>query len=123
LSIDIPEVKGLLTLREFLNAIGIKISPKWACKHYINLLKNNELGLPNPDLKTLRRWFLAITISLLTKKHRVFTILGLCSNSNISLENKGYKCPCLIELTNQHRWQPWEYYYLELTIIGKTNHR
>jgi hypothetical protein len=55
LSIDIPEVKGLLTLREFLNAIRIKMSPEWACKHYTNLLENNKLGLPNSDLKTLGR--------------------------------------------------------------------
>jgi len=103
LSIDIPEVKGLLALKEFLNAIRIKMSPEWARKHYTNLLKNNELGLPNLDLKTLRRWFLAIATSLLTKKHKVFATLGLRSNSNISLENKGYKCPCLIELINQHR--------------------
>jgi hypothetical protein len=103
LSIDILEVKGLLALREFLNAIRIKISPEWACKHYINLFKNNKLGLPNLDLKTLGRWFLAIVTSLLTKKHKVFATLGLCFNSNTSLENKGYKCPCLIELTNQYR--------------------
>jgi hypothetical protein len=100
LSIDILEVKGLLTLREFLNAIKIKMSPEWARKHYINLLKNNELGLPNLDLKTLGRWFLAIATSLSTKKYRVFAILGLHFNSNISLENKGYEYPYLIELTN-----------------------
>jgi hypothetical protein len=79
------------------------MSPKWACKHYINLLKNNELGLPNLDLKTLKRWFLAIATSLLTKKYRVFIILRLRFNSNISLENKGYKCPCFMELTNRYR--------------------
>jgi hypothetical protein len=97
---DILEVKGPLALREFLNAIGIKISPEWAYKHYINLLENDELGLPNPDLKTLRRWFSAITTSSLTKKHRVFIILGSRSDSNTSSENKEYKCPCLIEPTN-----------------------
>jgi hypothetical protein len=100
LFIDIPEVKGPLALREFLNAIRIKMSPKWACKHYINLLKNNELGLPNLDLKTLKRWFLAIIISSLTKKYRVFVTLRSRFDSNISSENKGYKCPCLTEPTN-----------------------
>jgi hypothetical protein len=103
LSINILEVKGPLALREFLNAIRIKISPEWAYKHYTNLFKNNELGLPNLDLKTLKRWFLAIAISLLTKKYRVFITLKLRFNSNTSSENKGYKYPCLIEPTNRYR--------------------
>jgi hypothetical protein len=123
LFIDILEVKGLLILREFLNAIGIKMSPEWAYKYYINLFENDELGLPNLDLKTLRRWFSAIIISSLTKKHRVFITLGLHSNNNTSSENKGYKCPYLTEPTNQHRWQPREYYYLKLAITEKTNYR
>jgi hypothetical protein len=123
LSMDIPEVKGPLASREFLNAIGIKMSPEWARKHYINLLKNDELGLPNSDLKTLGRWFSAIATSSSTKKHGVFATLGSRSDSNTSSENKGYECPCLTEPTNRHRWQPRECYYLKLTIIGKTNHR
>jgi hypothetical protein len=100
LFINILKVKGLLALREFLNAIKIKISPKWAYKHYINLFKNNKLGLPNLDLKTLKRWFLAIVISLLTKKYKVFTTLKLHFNSNISLKSKGYKYLYFTKLTN-----------------------
>ena len=68
----------------------------------MQLLENNELRLLNPDLKMLRRLFSAIAINPITKKHRVFAMLGLRLDSNISSEIKGYKCPCLTNPTHWH---------------------
>jgi hypothetical protein len=75
---------------------------EWAYLHYIQLLENNKLRLPNPNLKTLRRLFLAIIVNPLTKKYKVFIILNLRLDSNTSLGNKGYKCPCLFDPTYQY---------------------
>jgi hypothetical protein len=102
ISLNIPKVKGALAAKEFLIVVGTKMNPEWACLRYTQLLKNNKLRLPNPDLKTLRRLFLAIIANPLIKKYRVFAILSLRLDSNISLGNKGYKCPCLFDLTYQH---------------------
>jgi hypothetical protein len=78
------------------------MNSEWAYLRYIQLLENDELGLPNPNLKTLRRLFSAIVANPSTKKHRVFATLGLRLDSNTSSGNKGYKCPCLFDPTHRH---------------------
>jgi hypothetical protein len=102
ISLNIPKVKGALTAREFLIIVGTKINSEWACLCYTQLLENNKLGLLNPNLKTLGRLFLAIAANPLIKKHKVFATLGLYLDSNTSLGNKGYKCPCLFDPTYQY---------------------
>jgi hypothetical protein len=89
----------VLTAKEFLIIVETKINLEWAYLHYIQLLENNKLRLLNLNLKTLKRLFLAIAANPLTKKYKVFTTLSLHLNSNISLGNKGYKCPCLFNPT------------------------
>ena len=123
ISLDIPEVKGALAAREFLTAVGTKMNPEWARLRYTQLLENDELGLPNPDLKTLGRLFSAIATNPSTRKHGVFATLGSRSDSNTSSGNKGYECPCLTDPTHRHHWQPREYCYLELAITGKTDRK
>ena len=78
------------------------MNPEWARLRYIQLLENDELGLSNPDLKTLKRLFSAIIINPLIKKHKVFTTLGSRLDSNTSSGNKRYEYPCLINPTHRH---------------------
>jgi hypothetical protein len=50
-------VKGILAIRQFLNAIGVKLRPKWACLKLSKILEKVELGLLVPDLSNIGRMF------------------------------------------------------------------
>ena len=50
-------MEGILAIRQFLNAIGVKLRPEWACSKLSEILEKVKLRLLVPDLSDIKRMF------------------------------------------------------------------
>jgi hypothetical protein len=122
LTFNIPEVQGLLAIKAFLDAVGVKLRLEWARVKLSEVLEKAELGEPVPDLGIIGRLF-AIQVNESGKKHRVYVILrARLDDNNTSSEKAGYECPCLLK-SRRHRWSLDTCSFLELAVIGKTDRK
>jgi len=46
----IPNVEGSLAVRDFLDAVSEKLAPNWGRSQLIQIIGNNELGIPSKTL-------------------------------------------------------------------------
>ena len=115
-------MKRILAIRQFLNAIRVKLRLEWARLKLSKILEKVELGLLVPDLSDIRRIFL-IQANKSGKKHRVYiTLRARLDKGNTSSDIIGYKCPYLPN-SRRYKWAPLSYSFLKLAIIGKTNRK
>ena len=116
----IPDVEGSLAIRDFLDAVSEKLAPDWGRAQLIQIIGNDELGIPNKTLDQYGNWFSALAHESSTRSNsRALAIFATLGSGSSSGSGAGHSCPC--NPSRPHNWTPEDCWILQLAITGVTN--
>jgi hypothetical protein len=115
---QLPEIEGFLAVKDFLDAISVKLAPTWGAQQLAEVIVAKELGEPTRTLDQFGRAFESLIqhASFSSNNSRVFATLNRRSNKRPKA--RGYICPYKETRDERHPWKPADCSILELAIRG-----
>lgn len=135
----IPDIEGVLGIKNFLQAIQYKIAPEWARGALAEVIKDEHLGNEPTSLDQYGKIFsgmiLENELASTRKGPSVFATLGSQKsgqNQGQQSQNsggaptggstkRGERCPCRKEVSQTHPWSPETCGILEYAVTGSTD--
>ncbi|KAI0534434.1 hypothetical protein GGR58DRAFT_505327 [Xylaria digitata] len=136
---DLPDVKGGLAVRNFLEAISARIAPEWARQQIAQYSMDEQLGRPTLTLENYGRIFSGLMREEIARGRSsgpgIFATLGERSSDQSGTggtpnsgpakpsgsPKPGYPCPCRPN-KETHRWPPQSCGILQKAVTGSTEH-
>ena len=126
----IPEVSGSLAVRNFLNAVRVRIAPDWASSELRNVVRDELNSVRTLTLEQYGRWLMALidenNAQVQSRAPSLFATLGSTpdpnDNNKKSSKSNGrvrHQCPCRPD--GKHPWKPDQCLFIKAAVTGEPN--
>ena len=112
----LPEIEGFLAVKDFLDAISVRLAPDWGAQQLAEVIVAKELDDLIRTLDQFGRAFEALIqyVTFSSNNRGVFATFS--GRSDKRSEARGYICPCKETRDERHPWKPIDCSILEFAV-------